>query len=280
MANTISYPEGGRDALRPGVELRWPASALWRDGEPVVRKISMRDVFDSLAHGIRDFIAVPTHAVFLCLIYPIAGFILYRAMFGYELVPYLYPMAAGFALLGPVAAIGLYELSRRLERGEKVSALDALAVLRGPSSGAILRLGLILTLIFFAWIWIAGVIQTQILGDAAPASIGAFVERVTTTSEGRQLIIVGNLIGFLFAALVLVIANVSFPMMVDRDVGAATAVRTSIRAAVENPGPIALWGLIVAAGLSLGALPLFAGLILVLPVLGHATWHLYRKLVA
>lgn len=280
MANSISHPGHGQDALRPGVELKWPASALWRDGEPLVRKISARDVLASLADGARDFAAVPTHAFFLCLIYPIAGFLLFRALFGYELVPYLYPMAAGFALIGPVAAIGLYELSRRLERGETVSALDALNVLRGPSSGAILRLGLVLALLLFAWIWIAGVIQAQIMGDAAPASIGAFVERVTTTSEGQQLIVVGNLIGFLFAALVLIIANVSFPMMVDRNVGAATAVRTSIRAAVENPGPIALWGLIVAAGLVLGALPLLAGLIVVIPVLGHATWHLYRRLVA
>jgi uncharacterized membrane protein len=107
-----------------------------------------------------------------------------------------------------------------------------------------------------------------------------FFNQLTTTAQGSQLIVVGNVIGFLFACFVLVISVVSFPMLVDRDVSAATAVRTSVRAAIENPIPVALWGLIVALGLLLGALPLLVGLAIVLPVLGHATWHLYRKLVA
>jgi uncharacterized membrane protein len=106
-----------------------------------------------------------------------------------------------------------------------------------------------------------------------------FLNQVLTTARGTQLIIVGNVVGFVFAAFVLIISVVSFPMLVDRNVSALTAVRTSVRATLENPIPVALWGLIVAFGLLIGALPLLVGLALVLPVLGHATWHLYRKLV-
>jgi uncharacterized membrane protein len=113
-----------------------------------------------------------------------------------------------------------------------------------------------------------------------PSSVGEFVSRVLTTPEGRELIIVGNTVGFLFALLVLVISVVSFPMLVDRNVGAATAVRTSVRAVIENPVTMAMWGLIVAVSLLIGSLPFFFGLAVVFPVLGHATWHLYRKVVS
>ena len=137
---------------------------------------------------------------------------------------------------------------------------------------------MLLAAIFVAWLYAANLIYVQIFGNAVPPP-AEFINQVMTTAKGTQLIIVGNVVGFLFAAFVLVISVVSFPMLVDRNVSAATAVRTSVRAAIENPIPIALWGLIVAFSLLIGAVPLLVGLALVLPVLGHATWHLYRKLV-
>ncbi len=280
MANPVPYSDRTTVHAQPGVDLKWPASAIWRPGEPIVRSIGIADVKDALVKGIGDFRAMPSHAIFLCLVYPLVGFILYRMLFGYDMLPLLYPMTAGFALLGPVAAIGLYELSRRREQGLPVSVSQALEVLHTPSIGAIARLGLVLASIFLAWLYSAEVIYTQIFGIAVPSSLGTFFDQVTSTADGWQLIVVGNLVGFLFAALVLVISVVSFPMLVDRsDVSAATAVRTSIRASLENPVPVALWGMIVGAALLIGALPFFLGLTVVLPVLGHATWHLYRKLV-
>ena len=280
MASPTSYPNTKTSRAQPGVDLRWPASAIWRPGEPKVLRITTSDVIDALTRGIDDFRAMPSHAIFLCFIYPLIGFLLYRILSGYDMLPLIYPLTAGFALLGPVAAIGLYELSRRRELGLDVSVTHAVDVLHSPSIGAIARLGFVLAALFFGWLYAAEVIYTQIMGDTIPASLGGFVEQVATTSAGQQLFIVGNAVGFLFAALVLVISVVSFPMLVDRaDFGAATAVRTSIRAAIENPAPVALWGFIVALALLIGALPLFVGLAVVLPVLGHATWHLYRKLV-
>src|SRR5436189_113928 len=161
---------------------------------PVIRKIGLADLKDALVQGLADFSATPSHAVFLCLIYPIVGLILARLTLGYDVLPLLFPLASGFALVGPFAAIGFYELSRRRELGLPVSWQDAFDVFRSPSRDAIAALAL--------------------LGVVA-----------------------------------------------------------------RNPVMMALWGLIVAALLLIGSLPLFFGLAVVVPVLGHATWHLYRKVV-
>ncbi len=163
--------------------------------------------------------------------------------------------------------------------GLDVSVTDALDVVHSPSIGAIVALGVLLMVIFLVWVATAHAIYVANFGYAAPASIGQFVQDVLTTRAGWNLILVGNGVGFLFAAAVLTISVVSFPLLLDRDAGAAVAVMTSIRAVLANPVTMALWGLIVAALLLIGSVPLFLGLAVVLPVLGHATWHLYRKVV-
>jgi uncharacterized membrane protein len=246
---------------------------------PVIRKIGLADLKDALARGIDDFLAMPSHAVFLCLIYPIVGFVLARLVLGYNVLPMLFPLAAGFALIGPFAAIGLYEMSRRRELGMDVSWRHALDVFRSPSIGPILVLGLILVAIFLTWLAVAQAIYVANFGYTPAASMPHFIQQVFGTPAGWALIIVGNGVGFLFAALVLTMSVVSFPLLLDRDVGAATAVLTSVRAVLANPVMMAIWGLIVAALLALGSIPAFFGLAVVMPVLGHATWHLYRKVV-
>lgn len=269
------------DTISPRADdLRWPASAIWRSGEPAVRSIGIDDLKDAIAKGIDDFNAMPSHAVFLTIIYPILGIVLMRLAFGYDLLPLVYPLLTGFALLGPLAAVSLYDLSRRRELGLDTSVWHLGEVLRLPSIGAIARLGLLLLAIFFVWLGVAQVMYAQIFRGAEPSSIGAFLRDVLTTSSGRELIVAGNAVGFAFALLVLVISVVSFPMLVDRDVSVGTAVRTSVRAVLANPLIMALWGMIVAVSLAIGSLPLFIGLAVVFPILGHATWHLYRKVVS
>jgi len=250
-----------------------------RPAHPVVRKIGLADLRDALAKGADDFYAMPTHAIFLCIIYPFVGFALARLAFGYSILPLLYPLASGFALVGPIAALGLYELSRRREAGLETSATRAFDVFESSSIGAVAVLGILLLIIFVVWVAVADAIYVANFGYASPPSVGAFLKDVLTTRPGWNLIIVGNGLGLLFAILVLTISVVSFPLLLDRDVGAAVALLTSIRAVAHNPLTMMVWGLIVAALLVVGSLPLFFGLTVVMPLLGHATWHLYRKVV-
>jgi uncharacterized membrane protein len=247
--------------------------------QPTVRRIGLADIKDALARGVDDFMAMPSHAVFLCLIYPTVGLLLGWLIMGYGLMSLVYPLIAGFALLGPFAATGLYELSRQRERGVAADLTHAFDVFRSPSFGAIAALGLLLTAIFLLWLAVAQSIYIANFGYAPVASIGEFARRVFTTPEGWSLIVVGNGIGFLFALAVLTISVVSFPLLLDRDVGAVEAVLTSCRAVRANPMTMAIWGLIVADTLVLGSLPFLVGLAVVMPVLGHSTWHLYRKVV-
>ena len=247
--------------------------------QPGVCRIKAADLRDVLVRGLHDFGAYRTDVIFLCLIYPVVGVALARLTFGYEMLPLLFPLASGFALVGPVAAVGLYEMSRRREQGIPITWADAFSVIRSPGFGAILVLGLVLLAIFLLWLLAAYAIYQLTLGPEPPASIAAFARDVFTTSAGWAMIVVGVGVGFLFAVLVLAISVVSFPLLLDRDVGLDAAVWTSIRAVAANPGPMAVWGLIVAGSLVIGSIPAFLGLIIVIPLLGHATWHLYRKVV-
>jgi uncharacterized membrane protein len=248
--------------------------------QPVVRRISTSDLYYALARGYDDFAAFPSHGLFLCVIYPAVGILLIGLTLGtLSLLPLAIPIAAGFALVGPVAAIGLYELSRRREAGLDSSPSHVFDVLHSPSLGAIIVLSILLMAIYLLWLVVGYALYIVVFGDAAPASIEQFITDWLTTPRGWTLIIVRWGVGFLFAALVLSISAISFPLLLDRDVGATAAMHTSLRVMAANPMPMALWGLIVAALLAIGSIPFFVGLAVVMPVLGHATWHLYRRTV-
>jgi uncharacterized membrane protein len=246
---------------------------------PIVRKIGFADLKDAVAKGIDDFWATPTHLIFLAIIYPLVGFFLARLVIGYNVFSLLFPLAAGYALIGPFAAIGIYELSRQRERGVKVSWKHAFGVLQCPSLRSIAALGMVLMIVFLIWLTIAQWLYESLFGDRPPKSIGQFLSDIFTTPEGWILIIAGNGIGFLFAAFVLTISFVSFPLLLDRNVGAKVAMKTSVRAVLRNPLVILAWGLFVAITLVIGSLPFFVGLAVVMPVLAHASWHVYRKVV-
>jgi uncharacterized membrane protein len=246
---------------------------------PAVRRIGSADLRDALMKGFSDEGAYRTDVFFLVLVYPILCLGAAYVAFGLNMIPLLFPLASGIAIVGPAAAVGLHEMSRRRELGLEVSWRNAFDVVHRPAIGGILMLGVLLTGLFLAWLAAAWLIYANTLGPDQPESAGQFLRDVLTTDAGHLMIIEGIGIGFLFAVVAMAISVVSFPLMVDRDIGLDTAVKTSIRAVMANPGPMAGWGLIVAAMLVLGSIPLFVGLIVVIPVLGHATWHLYGKMV-
>ncbi|MCG7360801.1 DUF2189 domain-containing protein [Roseomonas sp. ACRSG] len=246
---------------------------------PAVRRIGIADLREALARGAGDLGAKRSDVIFLCLIYPIAGLVLARAASGYGMLPLIFPLISGFALIGPVAAVGLYEISRRREEGQDASWKDVFGVVHAPGFDALVGLSFILLAIFAAWMLSAYAIFLATLGPNPPVSVSAFAHDVFNTPAGWTMIVVGIGVGFLFAVAVLTISVVSFPLLLERNVGLAGAVGTSVRAVLANPGPMAVWGMIVTGALVLGALPGLIGLIIVLPLLGHATWHLYRRVV-
>jgi uncharacterized membrane protein len=275
--------EWGVDQLRfagHAVESMGQAGAAAHDDlRPAVRRIGIADLGYSLARGMDDFGAFRTDVVFLCIIYPIVGLVLARFAFGYQMLPLLFPLASGFALIGPFAAVGLYEMSRRRERDGHASWADAFAVFSSPSLGRVLAMGLLLTGIFLIWLAAAAAIYDATLGPEPPASAASFLNDVFTTDAGWTMIVVGIGVGFIFAVIALAVGAFSFPILIDNRARLDTAITTSVRAVMANPGTMAVWGLIVATLLVLGSIPLFIGLIVVMPVLGHATWHLYRRVV-
>jgi cytochrome c oxidase subunit 2 len=254
-------------------------------GRLTVNRIAVGDLKDVLVKGFGDFGAFRTDIIFLIVIYPIITFVIGAAALHHELIPLLFPLASGSVIMGPFVGVFLYEMSRRrelnLERHheDNHSWANALSVVGSRNFGAIMLLGLMLVALYLVWLGAAWWLYRVINGPQPLYSFGRFVQDLFLTQAGWWLIGLGCGLGFLFAALTLVITVVSFPLLLDREVGLITAVSTSIRAAAANPIPIAAWGFVVGAGLVMGAIPLFMGLVIVMPVLCHATWHLYRKLV-
>jgi len=246
---------------------------------PDVRTLTMADIMDALRLGIADFNRKPTHYLFLIVTYPILMVLFARTAAGYDILPLLFPIIAGSTLLGPVAACGMYELSRRMEKGMDTTWTHVFDVFKSPSILAILTLGVGLGVIFISWLAAAEWIYATYFGDFIPDTISGFLQAVFMTSAGWGLILVGTGTGFMFAVLVLMISVISFPYLLDHKSGPAIAVAISVKAVLANPVPMAAWGFIVAMGLLIGAIPAFLGLAVVMPVLGHATWHLYRKAV-
>ena len=259
------------------------ASAVEHSGAysdlPQVRRISFTDLRVALTRGIEDFREIPSQAVFLCLIYPLVGLFLWSLMVRYDTLPLLFPLVAGFALIGPFAAVGLYELSRRRELGLESNWQHAFDVFSSPAKWTIFALAVLLLVIFATWVSTAHYIYVRTMGDTPLTSVTLFARKVFQTKQGWELILAGNGIGFLFALVTLMVSAVSFPLALDRKVDPATAIITSVRAVLHNPVQMLAWGFVVALALVAGSIPFLFGLAIVMPVLGHATWHLYRRVV-
>jgi uncharacterized membrane protein len=271
-ADVLTHAYHSITASRPNVSE--DTSAL-----PAVRRIGVSDLRWALSRGMEDFGASRTDVIFLCVIYPLLGLLLARVASGYEMLPLVFPLASGFALIGPLAAVGLNEMSRRRELGLSAGWADAFTVFRSPAIGSMMVLGVVLILMFLFWLVLSNAVYNMTLGPKPPESLGSFAHDVLYTHAGRLMALAGIGMGFVFAVVAATISVVSFPMLLDRNVPLETAIRTSARVVARNPMTMSVWGLIIAASLLIGSVPLLLGLIVVMPVLGHATWHLYRRVV-
>ena len=250
------------------------------DNAPIeIYDLYLEDLRSALRRGFEDFSAMRSDVMFIVLLYPVIGVLLAAFAINQNLLPLLFPLVSGFALLGPVLALPLYKMSRRREAGEPVGWGDAFAVFRTPNLAPILVLGGYLLMLFAVWMLVAFGLYNVTLGPGAPTSAMTFLTDIFTTGAGLTMLVLGVAIGGIFAVMVLASTVVSFPLLLDRHVGLPRAVTTSMAVTRHNPLIVATWGAVVVVLLGLGMVTLFLGLIVVLPVLGHATWHLYRAAV-
>ena len=244
-----------------------------------LRHITVDDLRASLRDGYEDFMDKRGDLIFIGILYPIIGLVAALVTLKGNTAQVLFPIAAGLSLVGPLVSTGFYELARRRESGLESNWWHFLDVRKNESLDQIIFVGALLIAIFVAWVASAALIYNAFFGDRSPSSVGDLLAMLFTTGEGWAMMIVGNLVGLLFAIVVLAVSVISLPMLIDRDIDAGTAVAASVRCVRENPGVMMRWGLIVAALLFVGSLPVFLGLAVVLPVLGYATWHLYTRVV-
>jgi uncharacterized membrane protein len=248
------------------------------ESDPVVRRITAADVVEALGQGLRDFQASPLYGLLFGGIYAVGGIAIVLSVTALGMVYLAYPLAAGFALIGPFVAIALYEVSRQREAGRTPSLADIWTTMRSRSE--IGWMAFVTLFIFIIWMYQARLLVALFLGlNASFPSIQQFIAVVLTTSEGLMFLMVGNLIGAALSLVLFSLTVVSFPLLLDREVDFITAMITSVRAVVTSPGPMIGWAAVVVILLVVSALPFFVGLLVTLPVLGHTTWHLYRRVV-
>ena len=244
-----------------------------------VRRISKDDLTASLRQGLEDFRDMRGDLIIAGLVYTFIGVAAAVMTTNGPLMPFFFPIVAGVGLLGPVAAVGFYELARRREDGLESGWRHMLDVRKRPAVDDMGMVAGLLLGIFVLWLLAAGILYVALFGWATPTSITGFLSAVFTTPRGWALILIGAGIGAVFGWIVLAISVASLPLLVDCDVGAAEAVSASWRSAHANKREMIRWGLIVLGLLVLGSIPMFVGLAFVLPWLGYATWHLYTRLI-
>ena len=247
---------------------------------PVIHSVHVADLPSVLKQGAADFIAKPTHGVFITLIYGLIALFTALIGIGENFLPLLFPLIAGTAIMGPLAASGLYELSRRRENGLDYSWHHVFDVIHAPSRWGIAAMGVILAVLFIAWLETAQLLYGIFFTEVHPDSLALMLEQVFSTSAGWSLLVAGTGIGFIYSVVVYAATVVSLPMMLHHKLSLGRAVLTSVRAVLHNWRAMATWYGIVVALVLLGSVPLLLGLAVVVPILGHATWHLYRKTVS
>jgi len=245
---------------------------------PEIRRVELDRPWLWLAAGWRDLTRAPLVSLSYGAVFSIAGYVLIYGLYATGMLYLILPVAAGFTLVGPVAAVGLYDVSRRLEMGKPVTFGTALRAFV-PCCGSVAAMGLVLTLFLLAWIRVAMLIFALFFGDSEFEGVD-FIQTVFFQPHSLPFVATGTLIGAILAAVVFTVSAISLPMLLDRDVGVPTAVAASFQAVNKNPQAMALWAALIAGFTAFGLATLFVGLAVCLPLVGHASWHAYRDLTS
>jgi uncharacterized membrane protein len=255
------------------------AEVMTSPDTPEVATIDRADVFEAIRRGVADFRAAPAFGLFFGGIYALGGIAILLELTRLEQPLWIIPLALAFPLIGPFVAVGLYEVSRRREAGQPLVWSEVLAVVWRTRTGQLPYLAFVVLAGFMVWVWFARLMVALFLGRMDFA-VYSDLTILFTTGPGLAMLVVGSAVGAVIAFVIFAISAVSIPMLLERDVDFVTAMVTSWNTVMRNLVPMLTWGGIIAVALFAAMVPFFLGLVVVLPVLGHATWHVYRKAVA
>lgn len=245
---------------------------------PRIRRVALERPWAWLAAGWRDLTRAPGTSLTYGVVFAIIGWAVTFGLWWLELIYLILPLTAGFLIVGPILAVGLYDISRRHERGQSATLRDALgAFMANPTQIAFM--GVTLLLLFFAWVRLAVMIFFLFFG-LRPPSPQDFVGQVFFSAESLPFLVVGTAIGAVLAALAFGLSAVSIPLLLDRpQAHVVTGIATSFRAILENPATMTFWAVLIVVFMAAGLVTFYLGLIVTLPLIGHASWHAYRDLV-
>ncbi|ESR23232.1 DUF2189 domain-containing protein [Lutibaculum baratangense] len=258
--------------------IRGVAASKMRKGDPAIASIGVAEVGAVLVLGMRDLRRAPVLGAAIGLLFVAGGWFIYALVALADLLFLAYPLAAGFTLLGPFAAIALYDVSRRLETVDRLSWREVLGTVLGPGARSLGWMPMLNLFVFIIWIDVAAALFLSFFG-LTRMEAGEFLSELFTTTHGLLFLALGNAVGAIFAVGVYASTVLAYPMLLDRDTNFVTAIATSWRAVRANPVPMLLYGVLVAVLTFLAILPALLGLILALPLFGHTSWHLYRRVV-
>jgi uncharacterized membrane protein len=246
--------------------------------DPVVQRITAADVAEAFAQGLRDFQALPFYGLAFGALYAAGGIVIVLSLTAFGMAHLAYPLTAGFALIGPFVAIALYDVSRRREAGQPITFGAIWSTIRSRSE--IGWMAFVTVFVFVVWMYQVWLLISLLLGpNVSFSSISEFLTVVLTTNAGLLFLAIGSLDGAVLSLILFSLTVVSFPLLLDREVDFVTAMVTSVRAVMTSPLPMIGWAAVIVMLLIVSAIPYFVGFNVTVPVLGHATWHLYRHIV-
>lgn len=266
----------GQDALAGSQ----PAEETPPKPEPKVNTITFNAVTESIADGMRDFRAAPVFGLTFGVLYALGGMATVLTASALDMTYLTYPIAAGFALVGPLVAIGLYEVSRLMERGETPTWTKVRTAILQQAGQEIGWMSFVVLFVLIVWMYQVRLLLAIFLSNEPISTMRDFLTVVMTTPQGWAFLALGHVIGAILSVVLFSLTVVSFPILLDRQVDFITAMITSVRSVSKNPGPLLVWAVMIGLLLLAASMPFFLGIIFVLPLLGHASWHLYRRLVA